>query len=49
MKYKNEEIDTVDIEEEEWIECMKRSTDVAIERMKSAKIQCWIYTHRRMK
>ena len=28
---------------------MKRSTDEAMERMKTAKIQCWIKTHRRMK
>ena len=41
-------IDTADIEEE-WIEYMKRSTDEAMERMKTAKIQCWINTHRRMK
>ena len=36
-------------EEEEWIEYMKRSTEVAIDRMKTAQIQCWIKTHRRMK
>ena len=28
---------------------MKRSTATAIERMKAAKIPCWIETHRRMK
>ena len=33
-------------EEEEWIEYMKRSTDEVMERMKTAKIQCWIKTHR---
>ena len=51
MKDTDEEIDTSDIEEEEeeWIEYMKRSTDVAIEPMKRAKIQCWIKTHKRMK
>ena len=49
MKNTDEEIDTADIEEEEWIEYMKRSTDEAMERMKTAKIQCWIKTHRRMK
>ena len=42
----DEEIDTADIEEEEWIEYMKRSTDEAMERM---KVQCWIKTPRRMK
>ena len=31
MNDTDEEIDTADIEEEEWIEHMKRSTDVAIE------------------
>ena len=53
MKDTDEEIDTADIEEEEeeeeWIEYMKRSKEAAIERMKTAKIQCWIKTHRRMK
>ena len=48
MKDTDEEIDTADIEEE-LIEHMKRSTDEAIERMKSAEIQCWIKRHRRMK
>ena len=28
---------------------MKRSTVIAGERMKAAKIPCWIETHRRMK
>ena len=46
MKDTDEEIDT---EEEEWIEYVKRSTDEAIERMKTAKIQSWIKAHRRMK
>ena len=44
-----EEIDTAEIEEEKWIEYMKRSTATAVERMKAAKIECWIETHRRMK
>ena len=44
-----EEIDTAEIEEEDWIEYVKRSTDEAMERMKKAKIQCWIKTHGRMK
>ena len=46
----DEEIDTREIEEEEdRIEHMERSTATAAERMKAAKIQCWIETHRRMK
>ena len=49
VKETDEEIDTAEIQEEEWIEYMKRSTATAIERMKAAKIQCWIETHRRMK
>ena len=49
MKYTDEEIDTGETEEEDWIENMKRSTATAIERMKAAKIPCWIETHRRMK
>ena len=44
-----EEIDTAEIEEEDWVEYIKRSTDEAMERMKTAKIQCWIKVHRRMK
>ena len=49
MNDTDEEIDTDDMEEEDWIDYMKRSTDEAMERMKTAKIQCWIKTHRRMK
>ena len=50
MSDADEETDTAEIEEEEdWIEYMKRSTEEATERMKTAKIQCWIKTHRRMK
>ena len=37
------------IEEEEWIEYIKRSTDEAIEKMENAKIRCWNKTHKRMK
>ena len=45
----DDEIDTTAIEEEEWIEYVKRSTDEAIEKMKNAKIRCWIKTHKKMK
>ena len=44
----DEEIDTGEIEEEDWIEYMKRSTATAVEKMKAAKIPCWIETNRRM-
>ena len=40
---------TSEIEEDDWIEYMKRSTATAVERMKAAKIPCWIEMHRRMK
>ena len=40
MKDTDEEIDTAVIEEEDWIEYMTRSTDEAIEQMKTTKIQC---------
>ena len=49
MNDTDEEIDTAEIEEEDWIEYMKRSTDEVMERMKTAKIQCWITAHRRIK
>ena len=42
MNDTDEEIDTAVVEEENWTEYMKRSTEEAIERMKTAKIQCWI-------
>ena len=45
----DDEIDTTAIEEEEWIEYVKRSTDEAIEKLENAKIRCWIKTHKRMK
>ena len=43
----DEEIDTAEIEED-WVEHVKRSTDKAMERMKTAKIQCWIKAHSRL-
>ena len=42
-----EEIDTTEIEEEDWIEYMKRSTNDAIEKMENAKIRCWNKTHKK--
>ena len=41
--------DTAEIEEEDWTEYIKRSTDEAMQWMESAKIQCWMEAHRRMK
>ena len=52
ISFKNdtdEEIDSAEIEEEEWIEYMERSTDESTERMKTATIKRWIKTHRRVK
>ena len=49
MNDTDEEIGTAGIEEEDWIEDIKRSTEDAIDQMKTARIQCWIKTHRRMK
>ena len=37
MNDTDEEIETAEIEEEDWIDHMKRSTDEAMERMKAAK------------
>ena len=39
----------MEIEEEDWIEYIKRSTRKAEEQMKKANIPCWIETHRWMK
>ena len=44
----DKEIDTAVIEEEDWIEYIRRSTDEAMKQMKITKIQYWIKTHRRM-
>ena len=45
----DEEIDKMEIEEEDWIKYIKRSTREAEEQMKKANIPCWIETHRRLK
>ena len=44
----DEEIDATE-NEEEWIECIKRSTKEAEEHMEKHKIPCWIELHRRAK
>ena len=43
----DEEIDTTEIEEEECMECIKRSTNDAMEKMANAKIRCWNKTHKK--
>ena len=37
----DEEIDAAEIEEEDWVEYIKRSTDEAMEKMENVKIRCW--------
>ena len=43
----DEEIDTTVIEEEEWIDYIKRSTVDALDKMERAKIRCWNRTHKK--
>ena len=43
----DEEIDTIAIEEEDWIEYTKRSTVDALDKMERAKIRCWNRTHQK--
>ena len=38
-------MDTIEIEEEDWIEHIKRSTADALDKMERAKIRCWNRTH----
>ena len=45
----DKEIDTIEIEEEDWIEYIKRSTADALDKMERAKIRCWNRTHKKMK
>ena len=45
----DEEMDTTEIEEEVWIEYIKRSTADALDKMERAKIRCWNRTHTKMK
>ena len=46
---KDEKIDTTEVEEENWIEYIKRSTNEAMEKMENEKIRCWNKTQKRMK
>ena len=43
------EIDTIEIEEEDWIDYIKTSTADALDKMERAKIRCWNRTHKQMK
>ena len=43
----DEEMDTLEIEEEDWIEDIKRSTADALDKMERAKIRCWNRTHKK--
>ena len=43
----HEEIETTVIEEEDWIEYIRRSTEDAMEKMERAKIRCWNRTHKK--
>ena len=45
----DKERDTIEIEEEDWIEYIKRSTADALDKMERAKIRCWNKTHKKMK
>ena len=42
-----EEMDTTEIEEEDWIEYIKRSTNDAIEKLGNVKTRCWNKTHKK--
>ena len=41
------EIDTIEIEEEDWIQYIKRSTVDALDKMERAKIRCWNRTRKK--
>ena len=45
----DEEMDTIEIQEEDWIDYIKRSTADALDKMEHAKIRCWNRTHKKMK
>ena len=45
----DEEIDAAEIEEEEWVEYIKKSTIEAIEKMENERTRCWKLTQRKMK
>ena len=41
-----EEIDAAEIEEEDWVDYIKRSTNEAMEKMENEKIRCWSKTQK---
>ena len=43
----DEEMDTTAIEEEDWIDYIKRSTFDALDKMERAKNRCWNRTHKK--
>ena len=43
----DKEMDTIEIEEEDWIDYIKRSTADALDKMERAKIRCWNRTHKK--
>ena len=43
----DEEIDAAEIEEEDWVEYIKRSTNEAMEKMENEKIRCWNMTQKK--
>ena len=43
----DEEIDAAEIEEEDWVDYIKRSTNEAMEKMGNEKIRCWNKTHKK--
>ena len=45
----DDEVHTAEVEEEEWIEQVKRSTRDAEDKMRAANIPCWIEAQRKMK
>ena len=42
----DEEIDAAEIEEEDWVDYIKRSTNEAMEKMENEKIRCWNVTQK---
>ena len=45
----DEEIDAAEIEEEDWIEYIKRSTNEAMKKIENEKVRCWNMTQRKIK
>ena len=43
----DEEIDAAEIEEEDWVDYIKRSTNEAMEKMENEKIRCWNMTQKK--